>query len=282
MKGSTLIFGGAIIGLSLTAFSFIKWNNSSVYAEVDTVEELGKPEIDPKVINDDELKPTDFDFKVLYDNEVKPNFYYAVASRFNATITKEDLQNAKSLQDIVPKGATEGVKSFKDVIISILPEDKATKIKGKNEMLTPAQLELLQSVDYSTQFFIRGNFYQNKYGLSELEEDYLIYYMTVVPEKQASFKKGRTALMNYLRLKSAKEVAGTDVDDLKSGKIQFMITTDGTVSDVILESTSGYDSIDDKMIKLIKSMPGKWNAATDSKGEKVEQELVYSYGLIGC
>ena len=75
MKGSTLIFGGAIIGLSLTAFSFIKWNNSSVYAEVDTVEELGKPEIDPKVINDDELKPTDFDFKVLYDNEVKPNFY---------------------------------------------------------------------------------------------------------------------------------------------------------------------------------------------------------------
>ena len=61
-----------------------------------------------------------------------------------------------------------------------------------------------------------------------------------------------------------------------------MITTDGTVSDVILESTSGYDSIDDKMIELIKSMPGKWNAATDSQGEKVEQELVYSFGLVGC
>lgn len=282
MKGSTLIFGGAIIGFSLTAFSFIQWNNLSVDAEVDTVEELGKPEIDFKVINDDELKPTDFDFKVLYDNEVKPNFYYAVASRFNATITKEDLQKAKSLQEIVPEGATNGINSFKDVIISILPDDKARKVKGKNEILTPGQLALLQSTEYSTHFFIRGNYFHNKYGLSELEEDYLIYYMTVVPEKQASFKKGHTALMNYLRLKSAKEVAATDVDDLKSGKIQFTITTDGTVSNVILESTSGYDSIDNKMIKLIKSMPGKWNAATDSKGEKVEQEFVYSYGLIGC
>ena len=282
MKGSTLIFGGAIIGFGLTAFSFIKWNNSSVYAQVDTVEELGKPEIDPKAINDDELKPTDFDFKVLYDNEVKPNFYYAVASRFNATITKEDLQKAKSLQDIVPKGVTDGINSFKDVIISILPDDKARKVKGKNEILTPGQLALLQSAEYSTHFFIRGNYFHNKYGVSELEEDYLIYYMTVVPEKQASFKKGHTALMNYLRLKSAKEVAATDVDDLKSGKIQFTITTDGAVSNVILESTSGYDSIDNKMIELIKSMPRKWNAATDSKGEKVEQELVYSYGLIGC
>ena len=282
MKKSILIFGGALTVFSLTAFSFIKWNNSAVEKEAIIVEDLKESESDLNVSNDEEITASDFDFKVLYDNEVKPNFYYAVASRFNATITKEDLQNAKSLQDIVPKGAAEGVKSFKDVIISILPEDKATKIKGKNEILTPAQLELLQSVEYSTQFFIRGNFYQNKYGLSELEEDYLIYYMTVVPEKQASFRKGHTALMNYLRLKSAKEVAGTNVDDLKSGKIQFTITTDGTVSNVMLESTSGYDSIDDKMIKLIKSMPGKWNAAKDSKGEKVEQELVYSYGLIGC
>ena len=221
-------------------------------------------------------------FKVLYDNEVKPNFYYAVASRFNATITKEDLQKAKSLQEIVPEGATNGINSFKDVIISILPDDKARKVKGKNEILTPGQLALLQSAEYSTHFFIRGNYFHNKYGLSELEEDYLIYYMTVVPEHQASFMKGHTALMNYLRLKSAKEVTNIENKELKPGKIQFTITTDGTVSNVILESTSGYDSIDNKMIELIKSMPGKWNAATDSKGEKVEQELVYSYGLIGC
>jgi hypothetical protein len=36
------------------------------------------------------------------------------------------------------------------------------------------------------------------------------------------------------------------------------------------------------MIELVKAIPGTWEAATNSNGDKVEQELVFSFGTIGC
>ena len=39
---------------------------------------------------------------------------------------------------------------------------------------------------------------------------------------------------------------------------------------------------DKKMIELITNLPGKWAPAENQKGEKVDQELVISFGLMGC
>jgi hypothetical protein len=36
------------------------------------------------------------------------------------------------------------------------------------------------------------------------------------------------------------------------------------------------------MTELITNFPGTWEPAENSKGEKVDQELVVSFGLMGC
>jgi len=36
------------------------------------------------------------------------------------------------------------------------------------------------------------------------------------------------------------------------------------------------------MMELIKNTPGNWNPAENSKGEKVIQKLVFSFGIMGC
>jgi len=36
------------------------------------------------------------------------------------------------------------------------------------------------------------------------------------------------------------------------------------------------------MIKLIKNLPGDWKPAENYKGELMDQELVVSFGLMGC
>jgi len=36
------------------------------------------------------------------------------------------------------------------------------------------------------------------------------------------------------------------------------------------------------MIELITKTPGEWQPAENYKGEKVDQELVVSFGLMGC
>ena len=37
-----------------------------------------------------------------------------------------------------------------------------------------------------------------------------------------------------------------------------------------------------KIIKILNEVPGTWIPAKNSKGEKVDQELVVSFGLMGC
>jgi hypothetical protein len=36
------------------------------------------------------------------------------------------------------------------------------------------------------------------------------------------------------------------------------------------------------MMELIQMTPGQWQPAENELGEKVDQELVVSFGLIGC
>ncbi|NRA13774.1 MAG: hypothetical protein HRT57_17675 [Crocinitomicaceae bacterium] len=79
-----------------------------------------------------------------------------------------------------------------------------------------------------------------------------------------------------------KEVSKIKESDLKPGKAFFTVTKEGKITNIRLDSSSGHVSIDVKMIKLIKSIPDEWEPAKNSKGEKVDQELVYSFGIKGC
>ena len=51
---------------------------------------------------------------------------------------------------------------------------------------------------------------------------------------------------------------------------------------VELEESSGYPAIDKTMIELLTNAPGKWKPAKNAKGEKVDQQLVFSFGEVGC
>jgi hypothetical protein len=47
--------------------------------------------------------------------------------------------------------------------------------------------------------------------------------------------------------------------------------------------TTGYPSLDKKLMTLIKNIPGKWTPAENIKGEIMEQELVFTFGSAdGC
>ncbi|MEL7004496.1 MAG: hypothetical protein AAFN93_17445 [Bacteroidota bacterium] len=64
--------------------------------------------------------------------------------------------------------------------------------------------------------------------------------------------------------------------------MSFTVTKNGTLENVRLTATSGYPSVDELMVELIDSLPAKRNPAENSEGEKVDQELVFFFGLMGC
>ena len=207
-----------------------------------------------------------------------PTFVYDVDSRFIANISKEDIRNAKTIIDLVPEDAGWDNFEFKEVTIKVLPDENNKYAKGNSKELNLEQINLLKTIDYSTNFVV------DTYIKSEhpSAHNHHPYYITVTPEKEASYLGGKEALINYLTVNCASTISKTERGNLKSGKAHFTISKEGTISNVNLESTSGYRSVDLKMMELIITLPGVWIPATNENGEKVEQELVFSFGTLGC
>ena len=272
MKKTIIIVCTLLVTICLTAFGYINWDNNITANKVQA--NLNS--------NQDKTNNTIYDFIYPPMKQNEEDFFYDVDSRFMKTISKEDLHKAKSIHDIFLNGETNGIDSFRDVNIIILPRNEENFAKGDGNELNSDQLKILLSTDYSTDICIEAFSQQKNSKTGITEEQCFVYYITIVPEKESKFKYGHRALIQYLKENSKEEAASVTKDKLKPGKVRFTVTKDGKIEHVALESTSGHSNIDDKMINLIKNLSGEWKPATNLKGDKLDQELVYSFGQIGC
>ena len=270
MKKSILIFCTVLVAFSLTAFVFQNWSNNT--------------ETNPLETKSDNTVVFDHNFVDILTEKPAFEFVYKVDSRFLATITKEKLNEAKSIIDIYPKKATQWVESYKAVYVSLLNDDMGLEKSelGEGDVLNAAQIKLLESTDYSDNIHLKADSKKKNPVAGDLEYYNLVYFMTIIPEKEAEYQSGQDALIEYLKENSQHQTGIVERDQLKPGTISFIVTKKGSIANVKLDSSSGYPSIDETMVGLITNMPGKWNPATNSKGEKVEQELVFFFGLEGC
>ncbi len=214
--------------------------------------------------------------------EVHPDFLLKVEARFLATISKEKLNQALTIKDLVPEKATKDMCAFNDVHI-FFENGSEKKIEiGNNERLNDKQRELLASLDYSNDFHIEATCsYQNP-ETGKMEPYDFVYYISVVPEKQAEYSLGSDALLQYLRDNSQKEIDRMSGDRLQPGRIQFTVTSSGEVKNVSLNSTSGFMHLDVAYLDLIPKTTGKWEPALNAKGEKINQQFIFFYGIEGC
>ncbi len=272
MKKSVLILSAVLITISLLAFGYINCSNT---------------ETGPAVTSYYKVDASNNDMSYTVVKLTAPDLVYNVDSRYLATITKEDLHKATSIVDILPTKATQYVASYNYSKVSLLNDSRVSLLNdfvetdksavGTNEVLNAAQLKLLQSMDYSSDFYIRADYEALNATIS-----YLTYYISIIPEKEAEFPGGNDALIAYLKENSKEKTAIIKQDQLKPGRVTFTVTKNGEIGAVKLSSTSGYPTVDEELVKIITHMPQKWSPATNSKGENVAQELVFFFGLQGC
>lgn len=218
-------------------------------------------------------------------SEVKvfDDFIYDVGPRFRA-IKKSEIMNAESIVDFLSTEEISKIDELETVNVVLVVDDKQTKVSqtGTSKELTAAQIRLLQSFNYDTNFALRVDFKEKNPDTEMLENNYAHPHMTIVPEKQATFLDGKEALKSYLKYETEEVRTNVDPEKLKPAKLYFTVSKEGTIENVYLDRPSGYPKVDEKMIELIKNVPGTWLPAENTKGEKVPQELVVSFGLIGC
>jgi hypothetical protein len=211
-----------------------------------------------------------------------PRFLYDVGTRFQNTITKEALQNAKSVHDIISKDTMYFIESVREVELFWHKPGKDWSAKGVSKDLNGPQLDIIELMSYSSDGNIYGKCYRKHRETGSKFEGYFDHYFTVVPEKQANYEGGKDALQDYLMANSAYITDVLDPQQLLAGKIRFVVSKEGTVSNVVLEASCGYDYVDDLLMKVLKKTPEKWTPAENAKGEKVDQEFVFSFGQVGC
>jgi len=256
MKKSFLILCTVITTFSLVAFSYVYRSNS----------ETGKE------------TTTDI------NTQTSVELFYDVGSRYGTTVTKEVLDKARSLLDIVPENPDRTTVSYYSVSITILDDNRQIVYSeaGETPLLNPAQVKLIQSVDYSTNILFRADYQEKNKETGELEDSYTTPHITIVPEKQAVCTIDKEELITYVKENTREFAAIVKEEELQPGKVTFSINREGKVTDATLTSTSGYSAFDQKMVEVVSGMPGTWEPATNAKGENVVQKFVFSFGIIGC
>ncbi len=243
-KKSILIFCAVLTILSLMAFGIIQKSDSEKVS-------IGKPDIE---------------------------LFFNIGSKFGTTITKEKLHKATSVIDILPKDTDWPSYPIQSVNVTVFRGTTETSEMGKHLALNTAQQQLLRTLNYSDCFSFIAPCKGKHKDTGDLETYDLFYRFTVTPEKEAQYSGGDFALIRYLKKKSTKQAENVKEDQLERGAVNFTISKTGTITNVNLASTSGYSSLDEVMIELITTLPETWEPAENSKGEKVDQELVFSFG----
>ncbi len=277
MKKSVIILSSVFLAFSSAAIVYLNqgdFTQTHLHTQSSQCAALPQAQNDHPFVNLNNYRN-----QLIFKNS---NFPITIESRFNATISKEKLQSAISIHNLVPAGATDGIVSFQHVKISKLVKEDMLVEYGKDGKLNPKQITLLNSLDYSNNFSVEASIRRENEFTGEVEQTEFVYYITVVPETQASYEEGHDALIKHFQEHSKNLTVGIKSEEFQPAKVRFTITKYGKIDAVEWESTSGKTEIDLRMIELLNELPGKWIPATNAKGENVDQELILSFGSIGC
>lgn len=268
MKKSITLFSVGVLSIGLMAFGFNNWNSTTSEKATDVSNGV-------KVESNYYLKSSG-----RYA-DVK-EFFYDMGTRFRP-IKKSITQNALSIEDIVDQSDIDLVEKYKSISVIVIKNDVQTAEQeiGFSDQLTQGQMKLLRSMDYSSNFLIRADFVA-KDKKTPLHAQYFSPHLTVVPEKQAEYKQGKKALLNYLSFQNQKNTSFIDEHKLQPAKLYFTVTKSGAIKNVTLDRSCNFTHIDIALIELITNSTGNWIPAENAQGEKVDQELVLFFGMQGC
>lgn len=267
MKKQILILGIVIFAFVLTAFTVFKKDIKDVAPTQITITETEDVIYGPK-----EHDP-------IIKNEVFEDFIYEIGTRF-MPIKKSVVINAKKLKDVYDIETLNSMKTLQAVRLLKVVNDRQQDLNlaGTTATFTTEQLNYLQTLDYGDNIVFRTEFIDNYSG----GYNYSTPHHTIVPDVQAKYSEGFNALKTYF--KNETETVRQDVDpkQLKAGKLYFTVTKTGEIENIHLDHSSNYPKVDKQIIKLMKDLPGTWTPAKDENGNTVDQELVISFGLMGC
>ncbi len=251
---------------------------------------LDKPDVEFKVEEPhsksvaQEDTPRQANSHVLADSiaSIEEELYYNIGPRF-APIKMSAIRKAKRVEDILNEEDSKNLEGLETVTLKQLVAERFNGIeaKGNDADLNESQLRFLSSLNHSDHFALQAEFLlQNE--LKQYISDFILPHYTIVPETQTFYIPGKRNLLNFIRSENKAFTKGMTNDDLGLAMIYFVVKADGSIGEIYIDQRSSSPAVDANLIRILENLPGKWEPATNAKGEKVDQELVLTFGLPGC
>ena len=122
------------------------------------------------------------------------NFYYGVDSRFIHQVTRKQLHESNTIEDIYPENTVNDSQEFNEIKLTVMldPEIVISE-KVDNKLLSKAQKELLKKCDYSTNLYLTSYYSTFDMATANTINNHIVYYMTIIPEVEALYEGGETS-----------------------------------------------------------------------------------------
>jgi hypothetical protein len=284
MKTSSIILGSSLILGTVLCLSLVSWNTNTQTKKTSIIKP--KNEI-PDTTKHEHATPF-WDLGKHFSGKggceiPEFNFYYGISTRFMG-ISKKEIKNAKSFEDFMINPEYDRINEIHSLNLIFVVDDeltdKQTLHSGNN--ISDKQRQTLLEAPLSTNFVLKAHCTRKKRNVEGVEKTNYTPYRTIVPETQASYEGGFDQLLSYFKDNSQSFVQGVDRNKLTPAKIYFTVNASGLIENIKFSNTTSYPEIDKGMLELVKNMPLKWTPAMDENGNKVSQELVYSFAVEGC
>ncbi len=153
---------------------------------------------------------------------------------------------------------------------------------SNSNVLTTAQKNNLNSADPGSDIRVKLKFYYKNWTKKDVNDESKLqeatYVAAVVPETEAAYPGGYSALTDYL-VKNILQKASDSA--IQKAIVKFTVNEQGRLTDAKLFQASADPKTDKLILDAIQKMPD-WIPAKDSKGTNVKQEVSIPFGFQGC
>jgi hypothetical protein len=274
MQIKGIIIGLIITAIGLTAFGFVN-RETEVKTNNETQKEVS---VDQDVVDIKYLGLPSFEINRM---PVNVDISYFVSPGYKLSTTKEKLEKAKLISDLIPDYPSNWVNDYTSVEIVTTCAGKEKKAMNSNDVLNMEQINILNTSDQAAKILINIKYKTANPITGAKEHREMNLSMAVVPEVEAEYIGGYDEMIAYLKDNSFDKISSKKLQPFPQSLVQFTINEEGKAENIKLTEASGDTEIDKLIIELNKEMP-QWKPAANAKGEPVKQGFEFSVGPPNC
>ena len=233
------------------------------------------------------MKQAVFFFSILFgflSTSLAQEMQFDIWSDYKKAVFKNTLTNAMALKDLDVDYPSSWIQEdeYQSVGITVVNSGSVKTAYGLDDKLNKEQVEILRDADIGSYINVKVDYEKENSATGIKENRSMQFALKLMPDRNAEFQGGDSALKAYLANKVISQISTQEYSDIELASLVFIIDENGRAQNIRMQKSSGFEHIDEMMIKAIQGMPD-WKPAMQNDGSLAVQSFEFTIGNeFGC